>query len=297
MTSTARLGGPVVVAVDGTDDSLRAVRYAATEATRRGVVLRLVHVLHETVPWTPAISAFTYETLRGIGGRILEEAAHVADEETDGAGGVQVVLAQGPRIPALLEHADDASLVVVGTRSSRVKRILTGSTSVGLAARARCPVVCIPATWQPDLALGRVVAGVDGSEATGPVLDAAFGEAKDRGLPLAVLHAWRPSQVYDVAARAALDERWRQVATAELEAILEPRRAAFPEVDVSIELPHDWPADALTAAGEKADLLLLGRRGHGGPLGLSIGGTSRALLSAGPCPVQIVPVPDKEVRP
>lgn len=35
--------GPVVVGIDGSDSAIRAARWAAEQAERRGVALRLVH--------------------------------------------------------------------------------------------------------------------------------------------------------------------------------------------------------------------------------------------------------------
>ena len=46
----------VVVGVDGSDDALRAVRWAATEADRRGSLLRLV----TAIPWTDGQLVGTY---------------------------------------------------------------------------------------------------------------------------------------------------------------------------------------------------------------------------------------------
>ncbi|QNN51190.1 universal stress protein [Nocardioides mesophilus] len=286
-----RRSGPVVAAVDGTGDGLRAARYAAQEALRRRSGLRLVHVLHETVAWVPALPAFTYESLRTTGLEILDEAVDAVDDVTGGVLHVEAVLTRGPRVPALLDRMRDASLVVVATRPSTVKRVLTGSTSVALSARSRCPVVCVPETWRPSVGQHRVVAGVDGSEATEPVLDAAFEEAAERDAALTVVHAWRPSSSVDPTTAALAEARWRENADAELERLVEVRHAAYPDVKVHLWLPHEWPADALVEASADADLLVVGRRGHGGLLGLSLGGTSRSLLRVSRCPVAVVPDP------
>ena len=44
---------PVIAAVDGSDDSLRALDWAADAAHGRGAPLRVVHVWQYAAAWTP----------------------------------------------------------------------------------------------------------------------------------------------------------------------------------------------------------------------------------------------------
>ena len=66
---------PVVVGVDGRPGSAGALRYAVTEARRRGAPLKLVHVVPDNysvgplIPWTD---------LRGIGADILDQEVDTA---------------------------------------------------------------------------------------------------------------------------------------------------------------------------------------------------------------------------
>lgn len=286
-----RLDGPVVVAVDGTEDAARAVAYGAREASRRGRALRLVHVLHESVAWTPAVPAFTHETLHAAGAACLEDAVTIAQELTGGELEIHLALERGPRVPVLLEHASDASLVVVGTRHATWKRVATGSTSVSLAARAMCPVVCVPGAWTPTLEHDRVLVGLDGSPVSQDVLATAYEEAESRAASLVVLHAWRPRMVYDATTARLVESEWRRLATLSLERMLDVQRAAHPDVKCSLELHHRPPADTLARATADTDLVVLGRRGHGGALGLHLGGIARTLIRTSSCPVEIVPVP------
>ncbi len=283
--------GPVVVAVDGSDDARRAVRYGALEAQRSGQPLRLVHVIHETVPWTPAIPAYTHEALHAAGAEFLDDAVRIADELTGGAVEIDVVLVRGPRVTALLDKSEDASLLVAGTRHSAWKRVVTGSTSVGLAARADCPVVCVPEGWTSS-GRGHVFAAVDGSPASKQVLAAALAHCDLRGDDLTVVHAWRPSVIYDAGSAATIETEWRRIASAQLERMVEEAQAAHPNIKVSMDLMYESPADALTRVSPDADLMVVGRHGHGGLLGINIGGTARALIRTGACPVEVVPTPD-----
>ena len=49
------------------------------------------------------------------------------------------------------------------------------------------------------------------------------------------------------------------------------------------------PAQVLIDAADGATLLVVGRRGHGGVVGLLLGSVARACTEHAPCPVVVVP--------
>ena len=171
----------VVVGVDGSPDGDRAVDYAAALATREHLEVCLVHVPHEYVmhgsftPYVPQVMA------REVGESVLRDAAKHADEAGLPNDRVATVLAHGPRTAALLQHTTDAKYIVLGSRTSATRHLLTGATSMSVAAHSAVRVRCVPASWsgsQPSS--GRVVAGVDGSDADSAVLEAAFARLMPR---------------------------------------------------------------------------------------------------------------------
>lgn len=283
----------VVACIDGSEDGQRALRYAVELAERRGAGLRLVHVPHEYVPMNPVLPLIASSTLTELGTSLLEHARREADEMSGGALDVEVALASGPRAAAILEHTDDASAIVLGTRHPGLRRVLTGSTTTAIAARAECPVYCVPPSWTPGHSSHRVLVGVDGSAASDAVLDHAYGEADPRSATLIVAHAWRPSDYYDHAIGThRIETDWEASSRRNLAELVAGRAADFPDVKVDLLLAYDWPADVLEHASREVDLLVLGRRGHGGVLGRSVGSISRAMVRAGHCPVVVVPVAD-----
>lgn len=139
--------GAVVVGVDGSETSTRALRWAAAEARLRGVPLRVVHawqLLFAAIPATePLISALQ------DGGRAVLDAA-LADPALEGLD-VKDHLVPAGATDAVLRYADSASMVVVGSRGlGRVGRVLLGSTSRQLAHHAPCPIVVVPAAASGD---------------------------------------------------------------------------------------------------------------------------------------------------
>ncbi len=282
----------VVVGVDGSEDASRAIRYASEEVGRTGGRLRLVHVVPEAVPMAAMMPLFGTDTLVEVGHRLLADAEAQAISLLPDDTPVETVLTHGPRIDSLLAHTGDAALVVLGRRPSLLAHIRTGSTTSAVAARAGCPVVGVPEEWVDAPRHGRVVAAVDGSSASREVLEAGLGAAHDRRARLVVLHAWRPLAPYEsVLSGPRAAETWQRQAEPVLWAMVAGLRAAYPDVEVQVDLHYERTADALVAAGRSADLMVLGRRGDGPSFGTHLGSTPRALLRAGVCPIEVVPYP------
>lgn len=282
----------VAVGVDGSDDALRAIRYATEEIGRRGGSLRLVHVVPETGPLAAMLPSYGDDTLDDVGHRLLAEAEAQAAALLPEATSIETVLAHGRRVEALLVTTRDAARVVLGRRPSLLAHIRTGCTTSAVAAQADCPVVGVPAEWTQTSRHGRVVAAVDGSSASTAVLQAGLAAAHDRHAGLVVLHAWRPLAPYEsVLAGPRAAETWQRQTEPLLWAMVAGLRAAHADVEVQVDLHYERTIDALAVAGRTADLMVLGRRDAGASSGMLLGSAPRALLRAGTCPVEVIPVP------
>jgi nucleotide-binding universal stress UspA family protein len=282
---------PVIVGVDGSLGSHVAARYAAAEARRLATGLRLVHVVPTYWGLAPApMMALPPIDLADTGRSILaiaEAKARAAAPDLD----IEVELRQGVRQLVLAEAAADAPLLVVGRDTRPVlERLLLGNTAAGVACRAACPVVSVPADWESDTPEGVVVVGIKSATNAGALVADAFAVASARRARLLVLHAWRLPSGYDdvIADRVSVDD-WNQRSTHELERLLSQSQETHPEVGVDIRVEHDYAARALQRASQQADLLVIARRAHGIPASLHLGGTARSLLRAASCPVRVVP--------
>ncbi len=290
----------VVVGTDGGPDSARALAYAVAEARRSRHSLRLVHVVPEAVPMSAMLPLYGVDSLRTVGAQILSAAVDTVHDLVGEDLEVETVLAHGPRVPALLAHTADASLIVLGRRSSTFARIRTGSTTSAAASRADCPVVAVPEEWTTAREHGHVVAAVDGTSGNLDVLRFALEAARQRSADVVVVHAWRPLPPYDLALDSSgAVEAWRSQTEPMIWSLVAGLRADFPEVEVRVDLVFDSVADALVAAGGEADLLVMGRRGEGAHLGTALGSKARAVLRSGVCPVEVVPTrrPEAQVLP
>jgi nucleotide-binding universal stress UspA family protein len=288
----AELDNPIVVGVDGSDDGLRAVRYAARAAHESGCGLRLVHVLPETVPMTPMLPLISGERLSEVGSRIIRQAMNELSGQ-DGVEGVETeqVVRAGSRVHVLAEEADRGRLIVLGHRGrSALGRLFTASTTTGVATRAHRPVMCVPTTWAPETERRHVVVGVDDPGRAGDLLSTAFAIAAARRARLTVVHAWRLQSPYDDIIASRVDQTpWQGVVKERLGELVRALEAEYPGVEADVDVRHEPPAAALMESSRDADLLILGRHGHGAPFGFYLGPIARAMIWEAECPVQITP--------
>jgi nucleotide-binding universal stress UspA family protein len=282
----------VVVGVDGTTDGERAVWYGTALATREDLDLRLVHVPQETEFAGGMLASLPIDTVREIGHTVLRDAAKQAEEAGFDEARTTTVLSEGTRTTALLRQAEDARHIVLGTRASAIQHLLTGRTTLSVVAHSSVPVHCVPRSWSAQRSpSGRLVVGVDGSQADPEVLAEAFAEASNRGASLEILHAWRPVSPYDAAITGrVLRDDWDKTTREALTRRVEEVTPSHPGVEWVLRLEFERVPVALHDAAVNADLLVLGRHGHHPLLGLLVGSNTRTLVHTAPCPVVVVPV-------
>ena len=127
---------PILVGIDGSNHSSRALDWAITEATSRSLPLHLVHVLETGVTvWSPMMVAKTdLEDYRWIIETALEHVHKNAPSLP-----VTSAITTGPASVALENASVEADTLVVGARGRGVvKSILLGSTSLHAASHAHC---------------------------------------------------------------------------------------------------------------------------------------------------------------
>jgi nucleotide-binding universal stress UspA family protein len=134
---------PVVVGIDGSGESVAALRWAANAAAVRNVPLRVVHA------WG-GFDPLYAEVLVGAETSLVRQAQDLLDEAVklglDGAPdlAVDTVVSPDSAVRALLREAQHAQLVVVGDRGhGGFARLLLGSVSHQCVLHAACDVAVI----------------------------------------------------------------------------------------------------------------------------------------------------------
>ncbi|MGV9563337.1 universal stress protein [Streptomyces sp. NPDC003480] len=282
---------PIVVGVDPDPARRTVLAWAADEAERRGIPLRLVHV--ESVPTTelrrwevPASWEARNRALHAAGEQVLKEAAAFAADRRPRVE-VSALPVEGYPAQILQEQSHDATAVVLGSRHLNRVKGLFGSVPVALSvlAHARCPVVVVPEPEHLPRRRPYLVVGVDGSARCAAAVDFAFEEASLHGAALRALYVWRPGLLGVLDTQAA-----RQGCRRVLYESVAGRGAAYPDVELRHELVGGHPAPALTEASADALGLVVGTRGHGALTGSLLGSVSQAVLRHARCPVIAVPL-------
>ncbi|UTT67988.1 universal stress protein [Arthrobacter sp. DNA4] len=141
--------------------------------------------------------------------------------------------------------------------------------------------------------IARIVVGVDGSEASVEALRQAQRMATPLGAKVQAVACWEYPQMYsgyvmmgvegfEEGARKVLDDAVAQAFGAEM------------LTNVSSTLVRSHPREALIDASRDADMIVVGRRGHGGFGGLLLGSVSSAVVAHAHCPVLVVHTPETE---
>jgi len=129
--------GRVVVGIDGSEGSNRALEWAATEASRSGAVLE-VHA-----SYGPGYVFVTPHEVEQAMQRLLDDAVEHIHGVAPGVA-LTGVIQQGSAAQSLIEASKGADLLVVGSRGrGGFSGLLLGSVSQQCSLHAHCPIVIV----------------------------------------------------------------------------------------------------------------------------------------------------------
>ncbi|MDX3451722.1 universal stress protein [Streptomyces sp. ME02-8801-2C] len=285
----------VTVGLDGSPESLAAARWAADEAEKRRLTLRLLHAWPLLAPEPAHASSEVDQNYWAK--RLVHTARAELQARHPGLTVVGSLVADDAQ-EALLQAASESEMIVLGSRGleAHVSYFL-GDVSMPVVARAERPAVLVraesPAQGAHPAPAGHVVVALKLHAPSDDLLDFAFLTAAVREVPLLAvhgrsvpLHAHVPWGVD----HAATDEMTRD-AQGELSRALRPWREKYPQVDVADSIRLANPGKAVVQAAEGAALLVVGRRAHRHRHGVAphLGPVAHAAIHHGHCPVAVVP--------
>jgi nucleotide-binding universal stress UspA family protein len=253
----------IVVGVDGSSHARSALKWAADEAERRRLPLRVMFAQVREVKNVPVWYAPGSTDLTP-GEAVIDDAVGLVATRHPSVM-VRGEVVERPPSSVLTVASRSAELLVVGARGKGgFEELLLGSVSDQCIQHAHGPVVVVHAD-PDDLPLRavapRVVVGVDGSLGSTRALSWALEEARLRSASVEAIYAWQypPVGAFVVAPMHGSEAFAREVVAA---ATAHAERAA-PDVAFSARTAFDAEVPALLDACRGADLLVVGSRGHG----------------------------------
>ncbi|MGX4688058.1 universal stress protein [Streptomyces sp. JNUCC 63] len=289
----------VTVGLDGSPESLAAARWAAEEAEKRKLTLRLLHAWPLLAPEPTRVPS---EIDQNYWAKRLVHTARAELRARHPSLSIVEDLVADDAQNALLQAASEAEseMVVLGSRGLEpVESYFLGDVSMPVVARAERPVVLVraesreeePPSPPPPGSTSRVVVALKLHGSSDDLLDFALHTAAARGVPLLAvhgksvpLHARVPWGVDHAVAEEMTRDAQKQLGTA-----LRPWREKYPQVDVADSIRLASPAQAVVRAAEGALLLVVGRRRHRPGPAPHLGPVAQAAIHHGRCPVAVVP--------
>jgi nucleotide-binding universal stress UspA family protein len=269
------------VGTDGSQESRRAVEWAAREAVLRATTLSIVAVpeLPSRMTATPAVPGTVSYLVEESMSQALAGAARQAAEQQPGLA-IETHLVAGAPAEVLSGAGQDASMLVLGSRGAGgFSAMILGSVSRYVATHAPVPVVVV--REETTAADREIVVGIRDPARSEAVLGFGFGEAALRQARLLAVHAW--SSPVPGHTQAPAEE------TSRLESAVTAWREKFPEVEARWEVVHAHPGRVLAGSSARADLVVLGRHAPGGSHGPGVGSVTHAVLSHAHGPIASVP--------
>lgn len=277
----------LIVGLDGSTPSRRALEWAGAVARARGVGLQVVTAWKYPAmaggPLGPNVLSAPEEMERTVRERAESLVAELGDTLP---ADVQVHVGGGPAANVLLQAAANtvSPTIVVGARGlGGFKGLLLGSVSQQTLEYATCPVVIVREEHPPTLgADARFVVGLDGSAGAARALEWALDLTTAAGGEIIAVHA--PG----AGANAAVLDRARD----SLQEWCRPIEAHG--VPYTSRIDAGDPRDILerTAEQEDAALLVVGSRGQSAVRALRVGGVTGYLARHASRSIAVVPPTD-----
>lgn len=286
--------GAVVVGVDASPHSDRAIDWAAQHALAEARPLVLLHASPSgsVVAGPPIPGGFAqpaYQRGEDPTDAVILEARSrrgIAALSPDVHG---VLVHDDPRT-ALLDASRHASVVVLGSHGRGPARsLLLGSVSAAVVGRSSCPAVVVRPHHPGQVRRG-VLVGVDGRADATPVLDFAFRQAAEKGLPLTVVHTVadpltlgeEPVELDPASAASAR-------AALALAESLAGYREQFPDVSIQRRLWRGRQDAVLLTLADAMHLVVVGGARAGASRGMGRGSVALSVLEHAATVVAVVP--------
>ena len=296
----------ILVPIDFSELSIRAIRRARLLARRFGASIHLAHVRQfDYVTFTapvPPIVPFSFRPCEENGERSILKELNALAREHGISRAICHVLGGAPAFDEICRLAQKipADLIVMPTHGrTGLKHVFLGSTAERVVRHSPCPVLVVrerrrQSKTGPRLTVKRILVPVDFSECSQEGLQYAIGFANQFGARIMLLHATYLGYIYSSEGTALYDVRGLQNAArenAERQMQKFVRAAKFGRVKYETAFTDGSPALDICAFAKQHDLDLIVSSTHGltGFEHVLIGSIAEKVVRRAPCSVLVVP--------
>lgn len=277
----------VIVGYDGSPEAEAALQQGVAEALARQAELVLVNAVDDLVLSSAWGVVFDVETIRDAARQILRTGAERASALGMPTDRLRHDVELGSPAAVLARHSEEASLIVVGRNSvAEGEQVFVGSTAVGLAGSARCPVMVVGAAHLGRERRGLIGVGLNTAAKGGAALEWALQECQLRGGGVRVISVAKAAGGRwfgggDVPPEVQQD--LVQVTRERVAELIAPLAASHPDASIEVDVSYGSPLNVLTPKTEELDLFVVGVQPAFPTYG--IGGVTRGLMAHAHCPL------------
>jgi nucleotide-binding universal stress UspA family protein len=277
----------ILIATGGSPWSDAAAAYAIALAAQMRAELRVLAVLNVSgvyaMPDVLASSELLMESVEQQGQHML---AHTTARATDAGVPHVAILKWGNVAETILQTAaeEQCDLIVLGSRGlTGFKRLMLGSISNAVAAKAQCPVLVVKQPPPDTLLWRRVLVATGGSPWSDAAVDHALELARMQQLEVCLLYVERrrPRRTDSLSSLTSDGKSILALAEARAAAAMVSYEPNLAYGDVATMILH-------VATEQQCDVVVLGSRGLTGFKRLMLGSISNAVAATAPVPVLIV---------
>lgn len=298
MDSPASGRRPIVVGIDGSDESRRALLWAIHLGEVDDAAVEAVMVRHLPMAggyqWVYLAAGIDplEATRRKLSDTVIRTVGAAAAE------GVTLRVVEGSPAAELVSRSDRAAFLVLGSRGhGGFANLLLGSVGAKCVEHAACPVLIVHRSPPPDRAAmtageptySRVVVGVDGSSSSRRALECAGRYARLAGAHVEAIFTWEPPEMFGVRL-GYVPEGWnpQEEMDKHLSEIVDEVFGAHRPTDLRLIAEEGHAAQTLLRRSHGATMLVVGSRGHTGLGNLAMGSVSAKCAEHARCAVLVV---------
>lgn len=276
----------IIVGVDASPSSVHALRWACHHHRDGDEIVAVLSWEYPTLsllPPPPGTAGRPGGSQSDIANETLRRA--VADATADYNVLITKVTIHGPTAHSVLEAAEDADLIVLGTRGAGLTKVLLGSVSRHILHQAKIPVVVVPDGAPLDYG-GAIAVAVDGSDNSTAALRWARALDVER---IEVIHTWHPMRSYSPYMAPVSDPELEVSANETIDRIIADVLEGETDERLVKSVIGGDARSVLTDSGFRPGLLVMGSRGFTGIVGAFIGSVTDFVVPHSSVAVAVIP--------